>query len=65
MLHQSQIDFVTDIYLFFSCLHYLFENAKFFSQVYPGQPIRRWFRSDSIGSDHPTESYRIPGDGIA
>ncbi|CAF1680153.1 unnamed protein product [Adineta ricciae] len=31
----------------------------------PGQQIRCWIRSDLTGSDHPTKSDRIPGNGIA
>ena len=33
--------------------------------TFPCLPIRRWILSDRIGSDDPTESCRIPGDGIA
>ncbi|CAF1460381.1 unnamed protein product [Adineta ricciae] len=33
--------------------------------VLHGQQIRCWIRSDLTGSDHPTKSDRIPGNGIA
>ena len=41
------------------------KNKVIFPFKDPGLPIRRWILSDLIGSDDPTESYTIPGDGIA